>query len=1102
MTTEFTPFSFEKLLEMILEEYIKKKSIFNIPDELFFSPNKGDVFQIRKYGLLLETPIGVAAGPHTQLAQNIISAWLCGARYIELKTVQTLDDLDISKPCIDMEDEGYNCEWSQELRLEQSFDEYLKAWVIIHILRHMFDHNNGYNEELGTIFNMSVGYNLEGIKKKNVQEFLDKMGDTSKYLKNYIRIAKRYYKHIDDIEIPATISNNITLSTMHGCPPEEIEKIAVYLIKERGYHTTIKFNPTLLGPEMLRDILNNCLGFLTEVPDIAFEHDPKFDDALEIIKNVDRISKDSGKEFSIKLTNTLESKNNKDIFPEKEEMMYMSGRPLHVIDVNLAKKIMFALDDYIPISFSGGANCFNVADLLSANIHPITMSTDILKPGGYGRLLQYTQEIKKRFSKVGAKNLNEFIINTAHASGFNGDNIFDAAKNNIDLYASNVLDTPEYKRDFLPQVAYKSSKKLDSFDCTFAPCTMECPVDQEVPDYMYFISKDEVDNALRVVLADNPLPTVAGRVCDHKCITKCLRRHYDEPLKIREIKRYITENGRIDIVNTGEKENDEIKVAIIGAGPAGLSSAYFLAKNNIRCTIFERKHKAAGMARFAIPAFRLTDESIDVDINRLKSLGVEFKFNVEVGRDILFDDIRRDYSYIIIAIGAQKGKLPEIQGINSKNVFDAIEFLHKIRTERISKLEGHVIVIGGGNSAMDAARSAWRIADRVTLVYRRTIREMPADREEIGELIKEGIEIIECASPIEINSDERGVKSVVFQAMKLVKDKDSNRLKPIPIKGKTFELDCNVLVFAIGQEVEYNFIPDSIVRNNVIIADDKTLETSEKGVYVIGDALRGPSTLIKAMGDGKLVALHISNKISFEYPIIPSLNIRDLIVKKSRRVYSKVNVDKPVSERKNFKEDTRTLTSGEAQLEAARCLSCNQFCGICVSVCPNRANYLYKVEPFSVDWPIIMIDGREYHFEGRNIYEITQRYQILNIGDACNECGNCTTFCPTSGAPYRDKPRLYISEDAFKTHNEDGFMIERGEKTIRLIGRFNNKMHYLSVVNDSFIYENNDIKVYINENIEINKVDVKEAIKCCYDLKEAFRLLVILKGIINGSILI
>ncbi|MFH0751048.1 MAG: putative selenate reductase subunit YgfK, partial [Chloroflexota bacterium] len=211
----------EQLTEWVFTELETKGSLFNVPRSAFFVPRLDHRYRRREYGVELDTPFGVAAGPHTQMAQNIIAAWLVGARLIELKTVQTLDELDVNKPCIDVTDEGYNVEWSQELKVHQSFDEYLRAWVLLPALHHRL----GWpGERPGMVFNMSVGYNLEGILKPNAQWYLDTMADASAYLPAYVDIVARHDPTVREIDIPARLSDTVTLSTMHGCPPEEIER--------------------------------------------------------------------------------------------------------------------------------------------------------------------------------------------------------------------------------------------------------------------------------------------------------------------------------------------------------------------------------------------------------------------------------------------------------------------------------------------------------------------------------------------------------------------------------------------------------------------------------------------------------------------------------------------------------------------------------------------------------------------------------------------------------------------------------------------------------------------------------------------------------------
>ena len=408
-TDRFTPLDAATLLRWMQHD-LPNKQLFGIDRELFFMPKPDDPFRMERYGKVLETPLGVAAGPHTQLAQNILSAWLCGARYIELKTVQVLDELNVAKPCIDMADEGYNCEWSQELKLDQSFEEYLKAFVLLYVLRDML--NLPVEAEPGKgpgfIFNMSAGYNLEGIKSPAVQRFLDRMENAEEDVKRIKAGLAPLYPAIEKMPIPARLSDNLTVSTMHGCPPDEVESLGRYFITERKYNTAIKLNPTLLGPERLRDILNTQLGYDVCVPDEAFGHDLKYNDGVAIIGNLAAAAETAGVAFGLKLTNTLETANEKQNLPRSEGMVYMSGRSLHPISINLAERLQQEFDGKLDIAFSAGVDTFNVADTLACGLRPITMSSDILKPGGYGRLHQYLDTLRAEMRKAGAHTIAEW----------------------------------------------------------------------------------------------------------------------------------------------------------------------------------------------------------------------------------------------------------------------------------------------------------------------------------------------------------------------------------------------------------------------------------------------------------------------------------------------------------------------------------------------------------------------------------------------------------------------------------------------------------------------------------------------------------------------
>ena len=1018
MSKEFSRISIEHLCSWILKEYDETQQIFGIHKDLFFTPKENDPFTLTRFGQFLETPLGVAAGPHTQMAQNLIAAWLCGSRYLELKTVQTLDELNVSKPCIDIHDEGYNCEWSQELKLDDSFDEYLNAWIMIHLLRHKFGWKNTRGN--GFIFNMSVGYNLEGILKSNVQNFLAKMSDCGDLLKEKLALVRKHYAKIDEVAIPTRLSDNITLSTMHGCPPDEIEKIAMYLVKERGYHTTIKMNPTLLGPTQLRHILNDRLGFETTVPDEAFGHDLKYPDGVQIIKNMRAAAAEKGVEFGLKLTNTLESINHRNIFPPNEKMMYMSGRALHPISVNVAAKLQNEFDGILDISFSAGADCFNLPKIIAAGIKPVTVCSDLLKPGGYGRQLQYLQDLGKAMKAERAASINEFILNFA---GCSCQNTQKAALINLRRYAGAVVNNPAYRKDSKTGESVKTDRELRNFDCVHAPCIHTCPAGQDIPSYMYYTAQGDYKKAYEVIMRNNPMPNVLGMVCDHQCQHHCTRSNYDSSLLIREIKRFIAARFK-DRPNLRPEKANGKKVAIIGAGPSGLACAYFLALEGFAVEMFETRAFAGGMVADAIPSFRLTAEAITSDVEYIKNLGVKISYEQKIDKK-RFAELKSAHDYVYIAIGAQGAKTMGIPGEEAPGVLDQLVFLSDVRRGKPVSIGPNVAIIGGGNSAMDAARTALRIIDgkgQVRVVYRRTRAEMPADSEEIKALLDEGIEVLELHQPLEVVVQAGHVAGLKCQKMKLgEKDKDGRR-RPVPIDGAIIDVACNTVIEAIGQDVQLDFIDAAD-----FVVDPVTGMTRMPNVFAGGDAVRGASTIVKAVGDGQKAAANIIAQVGKELKLAPALikkglNPAQFQVRSAQKVKGMQLPEIDLGMRKGFATVIRELTEEEAKREAERCLFCNDVCNVCVSVCPNRANRTYYVRPG--DYTVQKAVGKKgkYKIENEKIIRMTQDVQVLNIGDFCNECGNCTTFCPSAGDPYKDKPKFYLTDHSFK-HEQNGYRL-------------------------------------------------------------------------------
>ncbi len=1109
MSDRFHLISMEQLTDWVFTELETKDSIFGIPRASFFTPSADDRFRIEKYGRLLETPLGVAAGPHSQMAQNIIVAWLVGARFIELKTIQTLDELDVNKPCIDVEDEGYNVEWSQELKVYESFDEYLRAWVLIHALHHKLGFPGA---EPGMIFNMSVGYNLDGIKQPNVQWYLEAMADASDYKQAYVDIVAAWYPEVGGIDIPDTVSDTITLSTMHGCPPEEIEAIVLYLMSERGIHTSVKCNPTLLGSEPVRSIINDELGYIdVPIPDEAFGHDLKYVDAVPMFHNLRGVARTENLVFGLKLSNTLEVENHRTQF-ENDETMYMSGRALHAVTSNLALKLSDEYQGDLLLSFAGGADAFNTADLLRSGMATVTVSSDLLKTGGYLRLPQYLEELNKALDAAGAQDLTDFIAKTAATNpGFAdfskllidatatstpavaeadantladrlieigdtnaADVITDWAREhgydegtavhaatrvlariNLRSYAAGVRSDWRYLKSSFKTDRSKTQRSLHLFDCIEAPCVDECPVNQNVPAYMRAVREGDFDRAVAITRSDNPLAAILGRVCDHLCESTCIRTHLDEPLAIRDMKRFIMSHE--DDSATTATGSGSAKVAIIGAGPAGLAAGQELGRAGIDVTIFEAHAYAGGMVGGAIPEYRLPQEQIDADLKVLNDLEVEIRYNQTAGKDFSLADLRDEgFEYTFVAVGAQLPKFLGVDGEDSEGVIDALSFLRSVREGDPLPVGPRVGVIGAGDTAMDCVRSATRVgATETSLIYRRTIDQMPADREEVHACIEEGIQIIELANPHALHIEDGKLAGLICTKTEYRGDRDSSGRKiPHDVPGSDFEIGLDTLILAISQHSLLDFFGDQapdLTNRGYISVDPETFESSVGGIYAGGDvAADGPSSIVKAAADGKAVAAAIIAKVGAEEPsktpiALPIADLNTMVARRARRSYRVPVRSTGLDERGGFEETVHTFSLEEAQTEAGRCVDCDTICSLCVGVCPNMALLTYGMEPFAAELPALAINGAAVSVGATSTFTVDQTFQIAVLTDFCNECGNCVTACPTSGTPYRDKPRLYLDRTDFDAETDNAFMMWQHGDTSIVEGRFGGETHSLSI---------------------------------------------------------
>ncbi len=411
MSDILKPIRLENILYRIVAEYKKVRKIYAIDEKIFYKSKKS----IKIFNEDCDLPLGPAAGPHTQLAPNILAAYLSGARYFELKTVQVLDNLEIEKPCIEAENEGYNTEWSTELTIKQAYTEYVKAWLILHLVNKIFALSQNSHP---FIFNMSVGYDIKGIKSPKVDWFIENLKDASdngifKENKNKMLelIQSGFFNDISKVpqnelyeyaqNISSKICSTIAVSTMHGCPPDEIEEIARYLIEQKKLNLLIKLNPTLHGYDYVRNTFDK-LGFKDiELEKKSFENDLSYDKAIEIIKKTKKTARENSRFFGIKLSNTLEVKNTKKLLPG--DYMYLSGIALLPLTISLANKLANEFNGDIHISYSGGANLENAHKIASTGIMPITLCTDLLKPKGYDRLSKIAKNIEDIIDKIPTK---------------------------------------------------------------------------------------------------------------------------------------------------------------------------------------------------------------------------------------------------------------------------------------------------------------------------------------------------------------------------------------------------------------------------------------------------------------------------------------------------------------------------------------------------------------------------------------------------------------------------------------------------------------------------------------------------------------------------
>ncbi|MGH7595962.1 MAG: 4Fe-4S dicluster domain-containing protein [bacterium] len=503
---ELIPLPFEHLVRRMFREFEKEQKIFDLPKQKFYRSNGGPDTSVEFCGMKAATPVGPAAGPQTQMAQNLVLSWLGGSRILELKTVQILDQLKISRPCIDMTNVGYNVEWSQELRLEQSLREYVAGHMLIEMLiaANVLEQNDPL-AKTETIFDVSVGYDLKGIQSEPIQNWLNTIKDATSLVEELRQQIPSEFSQYRDLPFKTKLAKSITLSTFHGCPAQEIESIVHFLLTEMDYHVIIKMNPPMMGKEKLEYLLYDRLGYHDlEVNPKVYQVNITFDDAVAVMRRLkstaDRLSKTVGVKFS----NTLEVVNRGKFF--SDEIMYLSGPPLYVLAMALVEDWRKVFGAEMPISFSAGIDQHNFPDAVAAGLVPITTCSDLLKPGGYGRLYKYLLNLESKMKELGAVSVSDYLMKW----GSRKDNIDAAIIANTSEVMAKVPADARYAQSKNKSIPRKIDSHLVLFDCINCDkCIPVCPNDA---NFYYELPPLEVEYANYRVEPEGIVEEIPGGV--------------------------------------------------------------------------------------------------------------------------------------------------------------------------------------------------------------------------------------------------------------------------------------------------------------------------------------------------------------------------------------------------------------------------------------------------------------------------------------------------------------------------------------------------------------------------------------------------------------
>jgi NADPH-dependent glutamate synthase beta subunit-like oxidoreductase len=522
---------------------------------------------------------------------------------------------------------------------------------------------------------------------------------------------------------------------------------------------------------------------------------------------------------------------------------------------------------------------------------------------------------------------------------------------------------------------YRDVNRINCYDTGTAPCKTACPAHIGIQGYLQLAKEGRYEDALALIKKDNPLPAVCGHVCNRRCEDACTRGTIDEAVAIDEVKRFIAErdlNAETRFIPKKTipslKGGFEEKIAIIGAGPAGLSCAYFLALTGYKPTIFEKNAEPGGMLRYGIPSYKLEKDLLAAEIDVIRQLGVEIRCGVEVGKDVTIEDLREQgYKGFYAAIGCQRGRKPGISGENAEGAYAAVDFLREAGAKESFALEGDVVVVGGGNVAIDAARISSRCTDAKISMFCLEAREkMPASNEETEEALEEGIELNCGWGPKEVLEENGHVSGVVFKKCTRVLDAQG-RFSPEYDENDTVTIPCRHVIFSVGQAIDWGHMLDNLhveLRpNGGALANKLTYQTSEPDIFVGGDVYTGPKFAIDAIAAGREGAISLHRYVHEHCTLTIGRNRRDFIEldkenikvetydSSSRQIPPKADVKEQA---KTFRDLSQSLTEEQVKKETSRCLSCGASvvdpnkcigCGVCTTKCMFDAIHLHREIP-------------------------------------------------------------------------------------------------------------------------------------------------------------